>query len=404
MRIGIGFLLLTVLLAFGAAVWTGLDAHARAKDALRSMTDRVATVQSMQTSQLEAVSSVRYAALMTNGRTVRTEMLTYGDAMKRLRADEAAFAAHSLDAESRTLLERSIELRKAAEPIASEAIEHVLALSGEEGAKVLAIKLKPIQAQWVEQLRSLEAREKALAASEVESIEDDNRRQIAVLAVALTCVVLAAAVGAALFSRSVTRHLRRALDVSEKMAAGDLIVEIDNCGRDETAAVLRSLHSMAAQLSAMVKAVRESAKSVGDSSRDIDGRNKDLSLRTEKQAAALEQTSAALAGLAATLNESTENTEHARALAEHTASSAGQAGQAAGAVVVTMSRISQASQRVSEIIGVIDGIAFQTNILALNAAVEAARAGDQGKGFGVVAGEVRASLSGSRKPPVKFAP
>ncbi len=391
-RIGIGYgvLLLAAVLAFGAAVRVGTTGQADAERALREMADRVAGVQAMQIAQLEAVSSVRNAALMSNARAVKLEMQVYQAAIRRLQALEFDFAARPLDETSRALLARSIALRKSAEPIVAEAIDQVLALAGEEGARMLSVRLTPVQQQWMEQLRLLAAHEKEVSVAELAAIDSRNVRRMSMLVAALLVIVSGAGAAAVWFGRSVTRRLRRAVEVSERVADGDLSLHIEVDGVDETAALLRTLRAMVAQLSEMVAAVRASAENVVGSSRDIDSRNQDLAIRTERQAAALQQTSAALQELASAVGESTLHVESARALAEQAALAAGVAGGAADMVISTMSRISDSSRRIADIIGVIDAIAFRTNILALNAAVEAARAGEEGRGFAVVAGEVRA--------------
>ena len=391
-RIGIGFgaLLVGAAAAFGAAVWVGLHGQRQGQAANAEMADRVAAVQNLQVAQLEAVSSVRNAGLMTNSRAVKTEMTTYKKALQRLQEGEQTFAQRSLDDTSRSLLNQSSTLRQSAEPIINEAIEHVLALAGEEGAKVLSQKLTPIQSQWLEQLRLLEAHEKEVGQAHVDNMMRSNARQLGVLALLLVGILGCGAGFAVWLTRSVTTQLRKAVSISQQVAAGNLQIQIEAQGQDETANLLRALKTMVEQLSSMVRSVRDSSQTISSAAQEISQGNLDLSMRTERQAATLEQTSASLSELAEAVSHSTVHTDSARELAERTATTANLAGSAMGQVASTMSRISDSSKRIGDIIGVIDGIAFQTNILALNAAVEAARAGEQGRGFAVVAGEVRA--------------
>ena len=191
-------------------------------------------------------------------------------------------------------------------------------------------------------------------------------------------------------TRSVVQPLRLAVDSARRIAQGDLTVPIRAWGKDEAAELLSALKEMQTSLAHLVATVRGNARSVADASAEIARGNQDLSGRTESQASALQQTAASMEQLGSTVKSNAENAHQANQLALNASLVAGSGGEVVGKVVATMKGINESSRRIADIIGVIDGIAFQTNILALNAAVEAARAGDQGRGFAVVASEVRA--------------
>ncbi len=190
-------------------------------------------------------------------------------------------------------------------------------------------------------------------------------------------------------TRSITVPLRAAVDVAERVAGGDLTSRFDDDRRDEVGQLMAALGRMNASLARIVGQVRDGTTAMSEVSADIASGNQDLSARTEQQASSLEETAASMEELTATVRQNTEHAHRANSLAATAAGVAGEGGRMVADVVGTMGRIDASSQRIVDIIGVIDGIAFQTNILALNAAVEAARAGEQGRGFAVVAGEVR---------------
>ncbi len=190
-------------------------------------------------------------------------------------------------------------------------------------------------------------------------------------------------------TRSIVRPINEAKAAAESIALGDLTRTIAVQGHDETAELLSSLHKMQQALRQMVGQVRSSTDSIHTASAEVATGNQDLSTRTEKTASSLQQAAASMEQLSGTVKQSADAARQANQLAGSAAEVAVRGGTVVSQVVVTMGEINASSKKIADIIGVIDGIAFQTNILALNAAVEAARAGEQGRGFAVVAAEVR---------------
>ena len=215
---------------------------------------------------------------------------------------------------------------------------------------------------------------------------------VSLAAMLLTALVLGSG-AAVLIARSIVRPIQQAVALAGAVAAGDLSQGIDIQGSDETAELLRALGRMSHSLARIVGQVRGSSDSIATGSAQIATGNADLSQRTEEQASNLQQTAASMEQLAGTVRASAATAQQANSLASDASAAAQRGGAAVDTVVCTMQAISTSSRKIADIIGTIDGIAFQTNILALNAAVEAARAGEQGRGFAVVASEVR-SLAG----------
>ena len=201
--------------------------------------------------------------------------------------------------------------------------------------------------------------------------------------------LLMAAVVGWLLVRAIVRPIERAVEIAGAVAAGDLTQKIEVDSRDETGRLLLALKDMNAALVRIVTQVRGGTDTIATASGEIAAGNLDLSSRTEQQASSLEETAASMEELTSTVKQNADNARQANVLAASAQQVAGKGGEVVEQVVKTMGAINSSATRIVDIIAVIDGIAFQTNILALNAAVEAARAGEQGRGFAVVAGEVR---------------
>ncbi|MDH2912359.1 methyl-accepting chemotaxis protein [Kosakonia sp. HypNH10] len=220
-------------------------------------------------------------------------------------------------------------------------------------------------------------------------ISAQRSAQITLLAVLIFSALLGIAL-TVMIIRSITGPVNEAARIAQEVATGDLTSRIAVTGSNEMSALLQSLMKMSEHLSSLVNDIKNNAVTIATSSEEIASGNSDLSSRTEEQAASLAQTAASMEQLASIIQQNADNTRHAASMAGSATSAALLGGEAMESVLASMHKISNSAGQIEEIIAVIDGIAFQTNILALNAAVEAARAGEHGKGFAVVASEVRA--------------
>ena len=223
----------------------------------------------------------------------------------------------------------------------------------------------------------------------VQSAADSYRMALTWDGIAVAISLTVGAVLAVVITRSITRPIQQAVDVADTVAKGDLTATIDVVGNDEPAKLLTALSRMNESLAGIVSQVRNSSDSISTGANEIATGNADLSQRTEEQAANLQQTAASMEQMTATVKNNADTARRATQLAGTASDVATQGGVVVEQVIGTMNAITTSSNKIADIIGVIDGIAFQTNILALNAAVEAARAGEQGRGFAVVASEVR---------------
>jgi len=275
-------------------------------------------------------------------------------------------------------------------PVALDIVAKALAGEHEAAIAKMNKECRPLLAALHQASDDYIAFEHQQAAAQVEAATHAYARdRLTLILVSVAALGVAIALGW-LLADAVTRPLQSAVTLAESVAAGDLRSDIVVDRDDEMGQLLAALKRMNSGLVEMVGQVRLSADGIATASRQIASGNQDLSSRTEQQASALQQTTSSMQEMTSTVMQTAESSRQARDLAQSAADVAGRGGEVVQRVISTMGEISQSSRRIGDIIGTVDGIAFQTNILALNAAVEAARAGEQGRGFAVVAGEVRA--------------
>ncbi len=321
-------------------------------------------------------------ALQEQTRLLATFREQYGRAKKTLLGTE-------MNDEEKALIAKLDQAIAVAKPLIDQSVDLGLRQQKAEAAVLLIQRAGPENGKAVAVISEILDYEKQLADATVAQARADYQKARNLI---LFIGGMALAIGVLVAwrtTRSITRPIQAAVKLAQTVASGDLSHEVAVTSKDEAGQLLQALKEMNASLVAIVGEVRSGTDTIATASSQIAAGNLDLSSRTEQQAASLEETASSMEELTSTVRQNADNARQANSLAQSASDVALQGGQVVGQVVQTMGAINDSSRKIVDIIGVIDGIAFQTNILALNAAVEAARAGEQGRGFAVVAAEVR---------------
>ena len=396
-RLGLGFALVLVFLVAVTAV--GISRMGQ----IQSRLDHVVGVNNvvtrlvidMRANVSDRVTSLRILTLMSDAGDMEPEMnrikeqgRKYDEAQQKLSAQFALEATP----EEKALLTEIKDSEAAAMPAIGKASELWLANKAEDATKVLIKEIRPVQKKWMtalDQLATLEDKLNAQVQTDAASGYSNARNFMILMGVLASAISVVAAV---VITRGLLKQLGGEPDYTASIAGaianGDLSIQIDTDSKDKDS-LLSEMKEMRNSLVSIVGQVRTGTETIGTASREIAAGNIDLSSRTEMQASALEKTASAMEELTSTVKQNADNAREANQLAATASDVARKGGAVVSQVVNTMSSIDASAKKIVDIIGVIDGIAFQTNILALNAAVEAARAGEQGRGFAVVASEVR---------------
>ena len=395
-----GGLTLIVLLVAGMSISLLSDANDRFERYVGGINARAAMAARVRAAiDLRAISA-RNLVLVSKDADRELERQTvakaHADATDSLAKLQEMANVADVPEQVRQMIADMARIEKAYAPVALNIVD--LALKGQRDAAVQSMndECRPLLAALVKATNAYADLTASRAQNQIQAAAEAYAWQrSALLATGVIALLLAVTAGVAI-TRSLWRELgaepAELRGIMGRVAGGDLTAQIHLRQGDESS-VLAMVQKMQASLVQIVESVRQDADSVSSAASEIASSNQDLSARTESQAIALEQSAASMEEFSATVQQNAGNARQANQLAQSASSVAEHGGEVVGKVVETMQGINDSSRRIADIIGVIDGIAFQTNILALNAAVEAARAGEQGRGFAVVASEVR-SLAG----------
>jgi methyl-accepting chemotaxis protein len=354
---------------------------------------QIARANQMIDSVRQRAVAIRNLTMLADAELKKAEVASIDEATKRYetaKLDLRALIEHYDASEAeKALLEAIDNAEKVNGSLLAQAVELGMSGKTEEATAFVMDKVRARQARWITVLQTLSGLQAKTSHEYVVDSQAAYQQSRWLLWGFVAAALTMGAVLALGVTRSITVPIGEAARLAQIAATGDLSSRITAHHHDETGELLDAMQAMSQHLASVVGSVREGSEHIATGTAEIARGNSDLSERTERQAASLQQTAASMEELRATVRNNSETARTANAISEGASAAARKGGQEVGEVVQTMEAIKTASRRIGDIIGVIDGIAFQTNILALNAAVEAARAGEQGRGFAVVAGEVR---------------
>ncbi|HEY0845177.1 MAG TPA: methyl-accepting chemotaxis protein [Noviherbaspirillum sp.] len=337
----------------------------------------------------ESTRSMLNVLVMADAGQIKKELANIDARNKSMGESIATLNNIITDGPGRELVKGIAELREKFLPAQDKFVALINEDKKDEAMVKLMFSVRPLQGKYFDQLDAfIKHQDTQMELAGAESTAAAHQTEILILILAGVATVLSMLVGF-LTTRRITGPLNEAVAVAKCVADGDLTSDIQVKTFDETGELMAALRHMNESLSKIVGEVRAGTETMASASRELASGNMDLSEHTQEQAGALQQTASSMSTLTSTVRQNAENARQANQLAASASEVAEKGGSVVSQVVQTMGSINESSKKIVDIIGVIDGIAFQTNILALNAAVEAARAGEQGRGFAVVASEVR---------------
>ncbi len=392
MALSFGALVAMLLLLEASALWQMRELSQQLSRIVEIHNARAELAHRLHAAQLDWMGQLRALVVLTEPEDLKAQQAALREAHQRYGEAEQALAVALADSDAAPLQERLadiVRLRTEVEPALESTARTANAGMGPEAALALLIPAEGAAQRWRELIDGIVVQ--AGEANRAEYAAAQSRQHWAMAASAAVAVAawLLATVMALALMRSVTRPLAEAVAVAERIAEGQLDSPVRLDRRDEFGRLLQAIATMQQRLREMVSGLQDSGRAVDGASAEIGVGSQELSMRTEQAAARLQQTATSLRALSQTVAQSAREAREASAQADAVREEAKLGHEAGTQVLRRMQDIADASRRITEIVGVIDGIAFQTNLLALNAAVEAARAGEQGRGFGVVAAEVR---------------